>query len=236
MVHSLSIFVPGYLKLLYENNETNKDEDIINIGYGIQPFRTTQFNLTDFTKLKLIGLSKKVPIEKNLVKYITIFDYDAEKLYSPRYYGEFLDDIFNTKKKWNSESTFISFIHEKLYYISLISANYYYLSLNLFEKFNNNNIEINESKTINNNDNNNKTNNKENNNDNNNNKINNFKNINNEFEFFDKKFIFNNKKNKIDQYDTINIIEYYDKFIKILTKLKVNNCDIDIIQVKNFYF
>jgi hypothetical protein len=130
MILALSIFVPGNYRLMNKGDVLEEYEDETNYAYGIQPWRNKAITLKEFSYLRLVGLTKSIKMERNIKKYSTIFDFENDKLFSPKYTGDFLEDI-RELKKFNSEKCLIAYIHSKLSYIALLSTSFYYMTFTI---------------------------------------------------------------------------------------------------------
>jgi hypothetical protein len=100
MINSLSIFVPGRYWILQSPNSIDKETNLHlfdNESFGIQNWSNDPIKNLELNHLKLIGLSKKVQIQKSIQRYVTIFDFEKKLLISPKYNGKILDSIFNKK-------------------------------------------------------------------------------------------------------------------------------------------
>lgn len=131
-ITSLSIFVPGRFWIMStEKQNVNTSSDH---SFGINPWSTNTIKQSDLNSLKLIGLSKKVTVQKSIKEYVSIYDFENKTLKCPRYEGTFLEPIFNEKKKWNDEESFLSRIHLLFSEISYKVSLYYNLCLNELTK------------------------------------------------------------------------------------------------------
>jgi len=84
LVVTLSLFVPG---------NPNKKK--------IVPWRTKAISLADLSDIKLAGLPKTYTIQKNVERYVSIMDFEAETLKSPPYAnGLYVEQIMSRQKNW----------------------------------------------------------------------------------------------------------------------------------------
>jgi hypothetical protein len=110
IVNTCAVFVPGRFWVI-ENEKNLTNTFPTDKSFGILPWSSVGIKNTELSFFKLIGLSKKISIQKSIQRYITIFDFESKTLISPRYNGGMLDSLFNLKKRWPDEGTFIARIH-----------------------------------------------------------------------------------------------------------------------------
>jgi hypothetical protein len=112
-VNTLRPFVPGL-----------KPNDIA----SVIPWRTTPIGILELSKLKLIGMPKKVELSKSLEPFVSNLDLEEQIFYGPPYKGEFLEKIFSANKFWPNEETLMSYIHYQFLNWGAKAALYYHLS------------------------------------------------------------------------------------------------------------
>jgi len=112
LVTALSIFVPGHW---------HKRPQII-------PWQNTRpIKMADLAYNKLVGLSKQHSIPKSVERYVTILDYEMDNVWSVIYSGQFVEELFNYKKQWPDEETFLAHIHQQLFDLGTKACLYYHL-------------------------------------------------------------------------------------------------------------
>ena len=77
-----------------------------NQSFGIQNWCTSTIKNLDLNHIKLIGLSKKVQIQKSIQPYVSIFDFEQKTFIGPKYNGKILNSIF--ERKFLDEEIYLS--------------------------------------------------------------------------------------------------------------------------------
>ncbi|KNC47452.1 uncharacterized protein AMSG_02469 [Thecamonas trahens ATCC 50062] len=92
LVSALSLFVPG-------------------LNRSVQVWRTKGVGLTELATLRLVGLSKAVPITPMLYAHATVLDFDDEELTGTPYTGgSYVDKLLDAKKEWPSLDSFVAHV------------------------------------------------------------------------------------------------------------------------------
>eukprot|EP00163_Fabomonas_tropica_P018341 TRINITY_DN3262_c1_g1_i3.p1 TRINITY_DN3262_c1_g1~~TRINITY_DN3262_c1_g1_i3.p1 ORF type:complete len:290 (-),score=41.68 TRINITY_DN3262_c1_g1_i3:21-890(-) len=75
---------------------------------------TRPLTLSGLSKLKLVGMSKQIPIPKQVEQYVSIFDFESESCLTPIYQGSLVDDLLGPRTRWPDEVAFIAHLHHQL--------------------------------------------------------------------------------------------------------------------------
>lgn len=121
-IHSLKIFIPcSYHVPLHERVIPWRDQSTIPNG------QTFALDFNSISTCKLIGIDRSCFIPQNLIRKVTLWDWESEVIHCPSYEkGKIIESITNHKKQWPNEITYRSHIHYILYDLALKAFIYFH--------------------------------------------------------------------------------------------------------------
>eukprot|EP01102_Stenamoeba_stenopodia_P008431 TRINITY_DN2423_c0_g1_i1.p1 TRINITY_DN2423_c0_g1~~TRINITY_DN2423_c0_g1_i1.p1 ORF type:complete len:791 (+),score=161.09 TRINITY_DN2423_c0_g1_i1:326-2698(+) len=133
-----SLLTGRTLLILAQNSNRDQVFELINTCSAFVPglmpgsivhWVSDNLKLSDFSKIKLAGVSKSIskPWPKTVERYVSIWDLEQDKLRAPDYQGKFVRELLNSKKHWPDDNTYLAFVHSKLLEIGLKACLFYQL-------------------------------------------------------------------------------------------------------------
>ncbi|XP_063954446.1 guanine nucleotide exchange protein smcr8a-like isoform X1 [Lytechinus pictus] len=114
LVRTLWLFVPGHSSRYHL----------------VVPWHTKPLCMTDLARMKLVGLSKPKSLARVLPssvrRYVTLFDYDQQTLWTPAYKGNVLDSIVSRNKHFQTDQCYLAHIQSTLLQLASKAFLYYH--------------------------------------------------------------------------------------------------------------
>ncbi|XP_030850312.1 guanine nucleotide exchange protein smcr8a isoform X2 [Strongylocentrotus purpuratus] len=114
LVRTLWLFVPGHSSRYHL----------------VVPWHTKPLCMTDLARMKLVGLSKPKSLGRvvpsSVRRYVTLFDYDHQTLWTPAYKGNILDSIVNRNKHFQIDQCYLAHIQSVLLQLASKAFLYYH--------------------------------------------------------------------------------------------------------------